>query len=337
MRKTLFTLGMLLSMSALQADQFENGYQLPVAENTYNSMYDCCENFTVGADYLYWKTEQTGLIVANETTVTNSGNTFTSKPIRPSFKYDSGYRIFADYTTSDSLWKYCLTFTHAPSTAKSSFSSDEFTEFATVFPVNIPLLTILSGTSLNGLDTKWKSCLNYLDFDVSRKFNVCQNLEIAPHMGVRVMWMHQRLNIDMTFVPDIGPLVSFNSVLRSNFTAVGLEGGLKGTWKMCDDLSFIGHIGGSLLYSNFHTCGDLANVTVGATPYTNSYKNSSHRAVPTFDSFIGLQYTPCLWGYSANVHVGWEQHVLFQTNDFSLSDTGSTTLQGLTVGAGFNF
>jgi hypothetical protein len=342
MNKILWTLSLILGLYSLQAEEYNAVYKPCVDDQYGNCCYKDTEcewgDFSIGADWLYWKTEQTGLNFANDITIENSGANVTSRTLKPKFKYDSGYRVFCDYVTQDGLWKFCASYSHIPSDAKRNFSSGLFTEFASIINTNIPFLGLLSGTSLNSLDAKWHSTVNYFDFDVSRTFNLCSNLNIMPHIGLRVLWMHQKLSLNATSIPEIGPgLITFNSHLKGKFTGVGLEGGLKGIWQIYDGLSLVGHVGGSVLYSDFHNSGSLHAGTDDVDQFTASYRDKNYKGIPTFDSFIGLQYVTCVYGYQTNIHAGWEQHVIYQTNEFALTDSGSTTLQGLTLGAGITF
>lgn len=341
MKKLLSFLALSLGASALQPlsadnNNYQQNYQQP-------GQYEyCCPDtcgwgkFSVGADWLYWKTEQTGLNYATETTLID--DEFRSTLLKPNFKYDNGYRVFADYTTVDTLWTFRAAYTHVPSKASNSFSSIGFTNFATILPFNFPSLDILSGTSLNSAGSSWHSKINYFDLDASRTYTVCQNLEITPHLGIRVLWMDQTFNVAATTIPDIGDLVNFDAQLKSKFTGVGLGGGLSGAWQFYDGLSLVGNVGGTVLYSHFKSHGSLtAGTDLAPAGFNSNYRESHHATIPTFDSFIGIQYVREVCGYAANIHVGWENHVIYQTNDFSFSSNGSTTLQGLTLGAAVVF
>ena len=69
-----------------------------------------------------------------------------------------------------------------------------------------------------------------------------------------------------------------------------------------------------------------------------SYKHNGHsKGIPMFDAFVGLQYANTWNNFGFNIHAGWEEHIIFDTSDFSLSSSGTTTLQGLTLGASVAF
>ena len=63
------------------------------------------------------------------------------------------------------------------------------------------------------------------------------------------------------------------------------------------------------------------------------FKDRNYKGILIFDAFIGAQYALCVCGYAVSVHAGWEEHIIYDTNDFSRSGSGKTTLQGLTLGA----
>lgn len=324
----------MVSNQNIQADD----YQITNDCATYNA--DCFGGgtYSAGADWLYWKTEETGLNYGISTDVVDDASRFTSSLERPNFKYESGYRVFGNYASQDQLWNVCLSYTHVPSNASSSYSSNTFLSFANFNFNNFPLFSSFIGVSLNSLNSHWHSSVNYVDFDVSRSFSLCDKLELMPHVGLRVLWMKQNLHISGSSIPEIGPgLLTFDSHLRSKFAGVGLEGGIKGSWEFYNGFSLVGNVGGSVLYTHFRNKGELTAGTDGAEEFTADYKESNHRGIPTFDSFIGIQYASCFYGYMTNIHLGWEQHIIYQTNDYSFSSNGSTTLQGLTLGAAVAF
>lgn len=319
----------------LHADLCEFDEPKPICENV------CRGTFSIGADWLYWKSEEARLDYASAVTTREGDGTLdiNAKVLRPKFKYDNGYRIFADYTTPDRLWKISAIYSHIPSHARNDFNSGSTMgmmsmTFISIFNVNFPVLSAISEVELESINSKWKSSINYFDLDLSRCFQVCDYLEITPHIGARGLWMDQSFNLRGT-----GEGLLFSSRLKGKLSSYGLEGGIIGTWKILERLYLIGNLGGSILYSNSHISGTLNGNIEGEFPQTIgiSFRDKQHRGLPTFDAFIGLKYISCFSNHNFDIHVGWEHHIIFNTNQFSLAGSDNTTLQGLTVGGSIAF
>jgi hypothetical protein len=320
-----------------------------------NDGYDCCApqpccglgTFSVGGDWLYWKTEETkleyGAIIKQTRTGTNTDR--AAKALIPKFEYDSGFRVFADYTTCDELWKFSAIYNYIPSKASNAFSSTNIqTDYATLLNVNFnfPILNLIATTQYlyTSIGSDWDSTVNYFDFDTSRTFQVCSNLELIPHGGFRVLWSDQTLRLAgvATDISTTSPLdLSFTGKLSNNISAFGLEGGLNLCWKIYRNFSLVGSVGGSVLYASVHTRGGLEILYENDTSLTPNYKEHDRYGIPMFDAFIGLVYQGCFCKFDWNVHVGWEEHIIFDTNSLSLNNSGNYTLQGLTLGAAVSF
>lgn len=312
-----------------------------VADERYDNCntQECCwGTFTVGGDWLYWRTDETKLDYGSEISGIVEGNNqvITAKVIKPKFKHESGYRVFANYETCDQLWKISAIFTHAPSNAKNNLNTMSMAnmDFITIFNANFPILSAISQTPLNTISSKWNNSVNYLDLDISRSFALCDNLQIVPHIGLRGLWQNQTFKIFGN-----SDTLAFNTKLKGHIHSIGLEGGLKAAWRIFQGLSLIGDVGGSILYSQSHNKGTLnAFSSEGDSSSVDiSYKNKFRKGLPMFDCFVGIQYAASVWDYSFEAHVGWEQHVIFETNDFSLSGAGNMTLHGLTLGGSIAF
>lgn len=306
----------------------------------------CCDipscglgSFEIGGEWLYWRADQDSMSYAlhNTTDVEEDGITLESDhtAIRPKFNGKSGYRVFASYETADNCWKLGAIFTHAPSQASSSaISPTPVTpnDFIQVLPVNFSLLNVLVITSFSEVRAEWDLKVNYFDLDLQRNISLCQDLEIAPHVGFRALWIDEKFHwhgIDSTGAASHG-------IAKLKIDGYGIEGGLLGSWNVGYGFSLIGNIGGSLLYGRVNSHGFL-NYIVGDFQVFDHYRDTIHRAIPMFDSFIGIQYSTLVCDYDIGVRVGWENHIFFDVNQFSLNKPGNLTMQGLTLGAWFGF
>jgi len=292
-----------------------------------------CGTFEVGADWLYWKAEQARMEYASNVTGTDGGSTINSVVLRPSFKETSGYRVFASYETPDTLWKLGATYNHLPSNA-SNFTNDVGLTgtFIFIFSNNFPFYAAISGTPFETLNAQWNLDLDYADLDLSRTFSVCERIQIRPNIGLRGYWLNQSFSLSGTTTTS-----SLTSKLKESIEAYGLEGGLTGIGELGCGFSLVGHIGGSLLYARFHNSGHLTAVTPGSPDSNISYKDTMHKATPTIDSSIGIQYTQIIWNKPINLHACWEHHVFFDTNAFGVGNGANLTMQGLTLGGSIAF
>lgn len=310
-------------------------------EVDYYPQQDCgCAwgTFSVGAEYLYWKTEESKLQygAAVSGTMIGADLIIESRVLKPKFQYDSGYRIFADYTTCDCLWQFSAAYTHMPTHASNHFATSMVSmNFASIFNVNFPILSIISSTALEETNSKWSADTNYVDLDCARTFVICHGLEITPHIGARILWMDQTFRLNGSSVEEL----TFNTKLTGELCAGGLQGGLNAAWRFFDNFSIIGNVGGAVLYANFHNHGRLEGLSISEVESSIDikYKDNNRKGIPMFDAFIGLQYENCFDQFAINIHAGWEEHIIFSTNEFSISDSGNTTLQGLTVGGSVSF
>lgn len=345
MKKTIFSCFIFLSSfiglpltDVVHADQ--------CAFNEYNECNSLCENsckgtFSIGGDWLYWKTREARLDYASAVTFTGDDATvnISAKVLKPKFKYDNGYRVFADYTTCDQLWKISAIFSHIPSHARNDFSEEGGVgmmgmTFISLFNANFPILNAIAGAEFNSINSKWDSSISYFDLNLSRNFAVCDCIELIPHLGIRGLWMDQTLHLQGS-----GDTLFFSSKLKGRFSSYGLEGGIMGVWRIYDGLYLIGNLGGSLLYSNSHKSGDLhAEGEEELQPAINiSFTDHDQKGLPTYDAYLGLKYARCFSNFMFDIHLGWERHVIFSTNDFSLAGSDNTTLQGLTLGGSICF
>lgn len=297
----------------------------------------CCGEWTFGAAWLYWKTEETGLIYgANVTGAGTEPLDIESRILRPEFEYQSGFRLFTNYLTPDRQWLFSAEFSRVPTHATSSFDTTSMVSmnFATLFNVNFPILSAISNAMFSNVDATWDTHFNYLDLDVSKSFYCFNCLEILPYIGVRGLWFKQTFDLS-GFAPDT---LTFESSLNGKIYSIGLLGGLNTQWKFWRRLSLIGNVGGSVLYSKYCNNGTLSGFSfTDNEPFNIRYNDENFGGIPTFDLFIGLNYEYCCRCFTTDLYLGWEEHIVFNTNQFSLSGEDHLTLQGLTLGGSFTF
>jgi hypothetical protein len=131
---------------------------------------------------------------------------------------------------------------------------------------------------------------------------------------------------------EVGP-ASLTAVFSEKFFGAGLLAGIRACWQLKCGFSFVGKFAGSLIYSSVHNDFNIQAVPPTQLLDKNKYKKS-HSSI---DSFIGLQYLKTFCQFSAEAHIGWENHLFFHTNQFTVTANGNLTLQGLTLGGSLIF
>lgn len=343
MKKTRFLpiLGALFTLMSVQAYSAEywGGYQNGACCEPTCCEQECCSGtFGAGADWIYWRTDQTNLTTDVEVEV-ESPNEVNIKALSPKFQYHNGWRVFADYTTCDRLWTFAAIYTHLPSSAKRSANEGPLvnSDFARLFEASPIAAAFLEDSIFSSLDANWNSSFNYLDLVAFRAFNVCETIQIVPYIGARGLWTEQKFRLAAEF--DVEAIIpAFASKLKAETAGVGLLGGVKGNWQIFNGFSLVANVGGAVLYSWHRNHADLDIFADDAVLLSVSFKRDKlNHGIPMFDAFIGLVYENTWNNFGFNIHAGWEEHIVFDTHDFLLNATGNTTFQGLTLGAGVRF
>lgn len=296
----------------------------------------CCNNgaYFVGADWLYWKTEQTKMEFGAVVDIVDNGGEVdvTSNVLRPKFGTESGYRVFAGYEACDRDWIVTASFTHAPSKASVMETENPLVsgDFISIFNTNFPILSALIDTPLNSISANWDVATDYFDLDIARNYCVCSWITVSPHIGLRALWSNQKFD-----VRGANTDIQFGGQLKERIKGIGVEGGFWGEADCGCGFSLLGHIGGSVLYSDFTNHGKL-RVTNG-TNIKIQYKDTIQLALSMVDTFIGVRYGRCICNRMVDFHIGWEQHLILDTNQYSINGGGNMTMQGLTLGGSVAF
>lgn len=347
-KQCIFTILSLFLFSNVNAQYMENdfSYAEPYHDD-YQSQgyhvdsYDDDEEpygaFFLGADWLYWKTNQSNLTFGSSVTVSGGIDNIDldNVVLKPKFEYNNGYRINLGYETTDCEWKIQASYTYLPTSARRSAFGNTDTpnpSFITLFTPNFAIFSTLAGVPFEDIGTVWKEKLNYADIDVSRTIWCCDTLQIRPHLGLRCLWSKQSFSLNADGITG----VNLTSRFREKLTGVGVQGGIYGNWNVFDGLSLLGNIGGALLYSSISNDTSVSIVIADSSTTTAAYKDRNYQATPMIDGFLGIGYEKHLCNKLVNFYLGWESHLIFNTNHFS-SGVSMMTLQGLTIGGGVGF
>lgn len=316
MKKTFFLLGFLFSLSLWSS------------------------TLEVGAEWLYWEAEQSQMLFFAEVQLVD--NQVTSTPLFPKVHYNNGYRVFADWTIGQ-CWHLNANLAHLPQRATISRDLDPsnpahfLVPDAFLYPIFQAVLSS-GGSSLNYSNVVWSLNLYDAALAISRSFLPSKCLNIEPYFGLRGFWMNQKINVD-AISPGIGAGVFlFDAKFRERDRGVGLLAGCDFGCRLGWGFSLVGQFGSALVYTR-ERLGQSLSMTLAEAPAVriDALNMKVYRLIPIVDSYLGLEYSRCICCHQVECHVGWENHFFFHTNQFSLTQDGNLTTQGLTLGTSIQF
>lgn len=321
-----------------------------------NCYEECCPcdnsmHFTVGADWLLWQLQQTNIGIGgfiNETRNSNDPNVdwdpaLVAKSLDFNFKWKNGFRVYAETDFCCSDWTIGATYTYIPTSTRVSHhqapninTSLDFRGVA-LATNRFPFLTSLPSPIVENIDARWKAHVSYLDFDVARNLIFCRSFRLTPHLGLRVLWIHQNYNFEGN---TLGVQEDFEAYIKERTVGYGIEGGLWGSYDFCG-FSINGHLGGACLYSRFKTTVAFFTVEpimAGSGIEHGSILSKTKIWEPIYDVDFSLaaeyQFSAC--NFLGAVRIGWEQHLLFGSNHF-VFPSSNMSFQGLTVGVNVSY
>lgn len=310
--------------------------------------------WNIGVDWLYWKVRQSNMDIGGLVHATT--NTFDPDidwdPIFDgtdlSFPFNSsnGVRVYAnyDFCPCDWIWTLSAVYTYIPTSTSVAHSqapglNTPFdSTFVSLASNRFTFLTILPSTNVTNASAKWCAQVHYFDLDMARNIAFDCRFQLNPHFGLRVLHIYQRYTMAGN---DETTVTTFTGKIQQCLTGVGLEGGLCGLYLLPCNFFIKGQIGAALMYSNFNTKirFDSRHPITGGTAFENGILNSKANTwepVYDVDFSVALGYETCLGGFSTDIEIGWEQHKLFNTNQFTFP-TGDLYMQGLTLGLSMYF
>jgi hypothetical protein len=163
-------------------------------------------------------------------------------------------------------------------------------------------------------------------------------LKVRPHVGLRATWFDQKFR--SVGITGTGETTTFEAErIKQTFEGYGVQAGLWSEYSLGSGISLVGHFGGSIVYSKFRvrTAGlDGIIVDGEQAPLAASVGSDTfYTATPSLDYFVGVQYADNFCDMLVRARIGFEQHVLFDTNRFLSS--GNLSGQGLTLGLDVGF
>jgi len=307
----------------------------------------------------------------------------TRQTVEPKYKYTSGFRVNVGYELPADKWDTRLTYSYMPTSAhyssvaipsQNTVVADTgvaytaqlgFTPNNELIPQDlIPNNSFLAAgggaattyeNNTQAYSAKWNATLNNMDFDLGRTVAFSECFKLRPHVGFRAAWFDQNLKFNDAYTYNTGAAATDWTVATTNaysakskFTGYGVETGLFSEWNLGYGLTLVGHLGGSILYSEFKVKSEQVSQSITTSLATvnsanivtvnslSSFKDTIHTGTPTVDYFVGLQYADTVCDMMFSAVIGWEEHIIFNANRLN-SDAGNLSTQGLTLGLQLDF
>ncbi len=278
----------------------------------------CCNSWFVSADFLYWRTFESGLDICTPCVVSDFINAdgvlvsqFCGRGQDLHFGWDPGFRIGIGYDLPCSDWDLSVYWTHFYSKAQNNTHANEI--------------------HLN---------VNYNVIDLVARYECDLNncFSLNPLLGLRGAKIHQNLHMasdpNATCDSEVSNFTNINNS-KQKFFGVGPLLGLEAEWNMGCNFSFYTDIAISWLYGNFDVNFAGSNEFPGAISRYNVCKHLNANLAVT-DAGLGIRWQTC---FCTNrilmLELGLEHHRYFDYNRFGCS--GDLSFDGVNFSAGFEF
>jgi hypothetical protein len=241
------------------------GYAAPAAVEVDNS-WDMNGKFA----YTYWYAGQDAMDVAYVAPVEATGT--AGSVVTQDFGYRSGFKIGLGIDTQCDDWAMDIDYTwynhHKIGATSGAVALNDW------FPA-----TAVARTSATGVTSTWSLKMNMVDVAAGRPFYQGKRVVVAPSAGLRVLWLHQNMDI-------VGGANTFSGESRS--WAVGPQATVKTHWMLPGGFRVEGLMGSSVLYTRYTTVSVATTTTAVGTASSAQSKVGTIR--PTMDAGMGLGY-----------------------------------------------
>lgn len=251
------------------------------------------------------------------------GADYTEKRVYFQNEFQIGGRVSVGYNTCYDGWDTVFTYT------RLNYSQSN------------PFINQLQGANYTGTLT-WGYLFNQGALDVGRMFSVSKNLKLRPYTGIRGAWLQETTTSKYT-----NNSFPTRDKLDLKDIMIGLNMGLNTTWLISKEFS---------VYSNLAVASlvDRESATFTTTQNNalthNSSTNDGAYVVNVIDFALGLRWDRNFSNnnYHVSINLGYEQHSFLNINtiadlelqglgNFEYNTSADFNLQGLTIGARFDF
>lgn len=329
-----------LLVTTFYANDF-NDQLSPSARQTSSST-----NMFIGADFLYWKADETALYYSQNGK--SDGSTelevgeydFRGNLQKVKTKWDPGFRVTLGMNLPHDGWDIKSHWTCFSTDAKHTTNENLLMLWAHSDIKHGHYLTRYA-------HAKWDLNFNIFDIELGRDFFVGKKFSFRPSIGSIGGIVDQKIKINTIYyqsdirVPEIDALIT----AHSDFIGGGIKSGLDTSYTFCKSLSFIAKTSYSMLYSRFDSdMKELENNSTNAK--TNDHFNlgiSSYKISLSFSwdkSFSNKKHFQLQIGWEDNIWVGMNQmnHNLFRYSEGELwEENENLTIQGLILHGQLDF
>lgn len=311
---------LLLAVLLSQKLQSETCYITPPA-----APYVACGwNCNVKAAYLLWSARSSPLSYGTLNRVDPQTLSLLNvgKVLEPDWKYRSGFRVGAGFSSCCDGWDLSLAYTWFKEPGAKRRESAAPGEAITLF--------------FSEIDGKWDFDFQTLDLELGRNFLISQCLFLRPHIGLKGAWLENENSLRSTSeVFESEELF----VEKMDNRGVGLRAGLEETWELICGVSLIGEIAVSLLWEELKNDTFFELEQVGQETILDPKKFTVCRIKPVVEASVGAGWETCFCceRYRFSLAATWEAQWWRDPYLTILGEQLSIFLQGLTLEARFNF
>ncbi|MDN3507279.1 MAG: Lpg1974 family pore-forming outer membrane protein [Simkaniaceae bacterium] len=290
--------------------------------------YTCNGDLELTLAGFYWNAHQDGMEYAIKTHSTGSNeerSTLIDAEYKsPHFGWDFGFKVGLGYNTTCDGWDFGVQWTWYRGKASSHEEAEPsdnttllllWSDFEEADPGDVLFAT--------DIQSNWQLKLNLVDIALGRMYWNSRQLNLRPHVGLRIASIDQNFHLDQSG-GSFNDTPSGNDVnnevdIDNLFKGAGARMGLDSLWNVGCGWSIYGDFAFSLLSGRFSVDHDESNREV-ATPFSKSkvmeIKDTFRSNVLVADLGIGIHYQTllCDCDYALAVAFGWEQHLFLNQN-----------------------
>lgn len=293
---------------------------------------ECClPTYELYADFLFWQTYPEGLEFARVGGISTDPSApidETGSILAPKGRGKPGFRIGLIVDLPACTWDAFGRYTYLSGGLIESKIAENGS------PGMKPLIWNLGMDETQDIHYaagKWKYEVSVFDFGLGHNTPVCRCFNLYSHLGLKTAWQKFHYRVTYQDIVSQGTITQDQSFFMTEFSGVGIRGGIDADWNFCRFLSFVGGFSFSTLYSNInlsrqnnHTDNILSP---SRTTVTNVCIKDDHcTLIPIAELLVGIQWRGLLCnGYEFTLMVAWEAQKWWNLNQFIFLQEGSNS------------
>jgi len=294
---------------------------------------NCCGcGITADVDYLYWNTCRSNLDYYSLLLEGTNNTPFLSEYFSLGNDWSSGVRATVGYCFCDCL-ELSARYTYYESNISDQINNGQDNGVGTRPNNSGSELNLL--TSANG---SYKLDYNVLDIELAGGEQILCKAVLAPFVGVRFGWIHEKIDVFYTALDNVQP------IQKVDLNSYGVVIGSDYLYNLCGCFNLMGRLSIGAHYGDFDwRTQEITDADI-ATPVTGFGTNC--RAIYTAEIAISLVYEGSFCNCNWNLGVGYEFQPWLSMLDFQNLDgrnaipsynTATLLLHGLHVRLGVGF